>query len=259
MEGKAVAAKKGPEKLSLIVAIGASAGGLDPLHRFLSMLPQDFGFALVFIQHLSSHYKSLAGDLLQSRRPDMEIVEIADGQEISPGRLYLCPPGQDVKLKDGIFHFSPPPMGHVHLPIDEFFISLAEDAGYRATAVVFSGSGTDGARGIHSIRINGGNVFVQVPATAEFPGMPLAAINTGQVDAVLPPEEIAREILKVLAAGMIQRGAENLIPAQELESFFRLIQDKAGYRLDHYKKSVVSRRIRRRMYLHGIPSFDAAT
>ncbi len=257
MEGETVAEKKRPEKLSLIVAIGASAGGLDPLRRFLSMLPPDFGFALVFIQHLSSKYKNLAGSLLQSRRPDMEIVEIADGQEIAPGRLYLCPPGQDVKMKDGIFHFTPLPAGHTHLPIDEFFSSLAEDAGYRATAVIFSGSGTDGARGIHSIRINGGNVFVQDPATAEFPGMPLAAINTGQVDAVLPPEEIAREILKVLAAGMIQRGAENLIPAQELESFFRLIQDKAGYRLDHYKKSVVSRRIRRRMYLHGIPSFDA--
>ena len=125
-----------------IVAIGASAGGLDPVRRFLSVLPPDFGFALVFIQHLSSKYKSILNYLLQSRRPDLAIAEISDGEEAVSGRLYLCPPGQDVTIDNGVFHIFPSPAGQIHLPIDEFFFSLAKDAGARATAVILSGAGT---------------------------------------------------------------------------------------------------------------------
>ena len=146
---------------------------------------------------------------------------------------------------------------HMHLPIDEFFISLAEDAAERAIAVIFSGAGTDGARGVHAIRTAGGTVFVQDPATAEFSAMPLAALGTGQVDAVLTPEEIAREILKFHTSGMVAPSPDGLITPEHLEPFYRLIHEKTGYRFNHYKKSVVSRRIKRRMYLHGLSSVSA--
>ena len=89
----------------------------------------------------------------------------------------------------------------MHLPIDEFLVSLAEDAAERAIAVIFSGAGTDGARGVQAVRTAGGTVFVQDPETAEFSGMPLAAINTGQVDGVLPPADIAREISEIRRLG----------------------------------------------------------
>ena len=241
-----------PERPFPIVGIGASAGGLNSLVRFLSALPDEFGFALVFMQHLSPSHKSLLPDLLSSRKSALIIEEVSDGLEILPGRLYLCPPAQEVRIEKGIFRVTPQSHKHVHLPIDEFFISLAEYAAERAIAVIFSGAGTDGARGVHAVRTAGGTVFVQDPATAEFSAMPLAALGTGQVDAVLTPEEIAREILKFHTSGMVAASSDSLVTHEHLEPFYRLIHEKTGYRFNHYKKSVISRRIKRRMYLHGL-------
>ena len=235
-----------------IVGIGASAGGLNSLRCFLATLPKDFGFAVVFLQHLSTKHKSLLPELLHNRRPDIEINEIKEGMEVLSGKIYLCPPGMEVRLQKETFHVTLPSADHFHLPIDEFFVSLAEEAGERVIGVIFSGAGTDGARGIHAIRTNGGTVFVQEPATAEFPGMPLAAISTGQADGILPPEEIAREIIKL--PGAAPPSPDTVITPEDFEAFFRLINAKTGYRFGHYKKSVVGRRIRRRMFLRGISS-----
>ncbi len=245
-----------PDKAFPIVAIGASAGGLNALMRFLSALPDEFGFALVFMQHLSPAHKSLLPELLSARKSTLIIEEVSDGLEILPGRLYLCPPAQEVRVEKGIFRLTSYSHKHVHLPIDEFFISLAEDAVERAIAVIFSGAGTDGARGVHAIRTAGGTVFVQDPATAEFSAMPLAALGTGQVDAVLTPEEIAREILKFHTSGVVVPPSDSLVTHEQLEPFYRLIHEKTGYRFNHYKKSVISRRIKRRMYLHGLSSVE---
>ena len=243
---------KNSSSLLPIVAIGASAGGLYSLKCFLSALPKEFGFAIIFMQHLSPKHKSLLPELLRSGRPDIEINEISDGLEVLPGRLYLCPPGKEIRIQKGIFQLAPPSEDHVHLPIDEFFASLAEEAGERAIAVIFSGAGTDGARGMQAIRSAGGTVFVQDPATAEFPAMPLAAIGTGQADGVFPPEDIAREILKIRS--VVPEGSDNVITPSQFETFYQLIREKTGYSFNHYKKQVVGRRIKRRMYLRGISS-----
>ena len=246
-----------PDNTFPIVGIGASAGGLNSLVGFLSALPDEFGFALVFMQHLSPSHKSLLPDLLSSRKAALIIEEVSEGLEILPGKLYLCPPAQEVRIENGAFRVTPQSRKHIHLPIDELFISLAEYAVERAIAVIFSGAGTDGARGVHAIRTAGGTVFVQDPATAEFSAMPLAALGTGQVDAVLTPEDIAREILKFHTSGMVAPSSDGLITHEHLEPFFRLIHEKTGYRFNHYKKSVISRRIKRRMYLHGLSSVSA--
>jgi two-component system CheB/CheR fusion protein len=246
-----------PESTFPIVGIGASAGGLNSLVSFLSALPDEFGFALVFMQHLSPSHKSLLPDLLSSRNAALTIEEVSDGLEILPGKLYLCPPAQEVRIENDAFRVTPQSRKHIHLPIDEFFISLAEYAVERAIAVIFSGAGTDGARGVHAVRTAGGTVFVQDPATAEFSAMPLAALGTGQVDAVLTPEDIAREILKFHTSGMVAPSSDGLIAHEHLEPFFRLIHEKTGYRFNHYKKNVISRRIKRRMYLHGLSSVSA--
>ncbi|HSB35079.1 MAG TPA: PAS domain S-box protein [Nitrospirota bacterium] len=237
-----------------IVGIGASAGGLKALEAFLLSLPKVFPFAIVFIQHLSSRHKSLLPDLLAGKRPDLEIVEIKNGEPILPGRIFLCPPGSEVRVRERLFQVAPLPEGHTHYPIDEFLESMAEEAKERATAVILSGAGTDGARGIQAVRSAGGCVFVQEPETAEFPGMPLAAIDTGEVDGVFDPAGIADEILKLQKTDETAASHDAPLTPEEFETFYRLIQEKTGHRFVHYKKSVVSRRIRRRMYLVGITS-----
>ena len=232
-----------------IVGIGASAGGLDVLQRFLATLPTDFGFALVFIQHLPAKHKSLLSELLAAKLPSLVIQVISDGLKVEPGRLYLAPPGKEVRLRNKFFQTIAHPEGLIHFPIDEFLSSLAEDAAEYAIAVIFSGAGTDGARGCQSIRSVGGTVFVQDPETAEFSSMPIAAIESGQADAVLSPEGIAAELLKLQDVAVSR---EHPITLEEFDSFFRILQEKTGSRFNHYKKSVLTRRIRRRMYLSDL-------
>ncbi len=248
-------AKKGSAKAAFhIVALGASAGGLHALQCFLSALPRKFNFALVFMQHLSAGHKSLLPELLRSHNPHLEIVEIADRLKVASGKLFLCPPAKKTAVQNGIFSITRLPKEKINLPIDELFTSLAEDVEERAIGVLLSGAGTDGARGIQAIRALGGMVFVQDPSTAEFAGMPQAAINTGQADNVLPPVDIAREILKICGTDPEIAGKENVIKPDEFEIFYQLLQQKTKGRFNHYKKNVVGRRINRRMQLQGISS-----
>ena len=245
-----------PEKNFTIVAIGASAGGLSALERFLSVLPGEIGFAIIFMQHLSARHKSLLPELLRSRTAGLRVEELGDGMEILPGTLYVCPPQQEVKILDGVAAITSRSRPHVHLPIDEFFFSLSATVPERTVAVILSGAGTDGARGVRAVRKAGGTVFAQDPSTAEYPDMPLAAFNTGQMDGVLPPEEIAREILKLQGSGMGAVPAGEFMAAAHYDTLFHLVSEQTGYRFNYYKKSVISRRVRRRMYLHGIPSIE---
>jgi two-component system, chemotaxis family, CheB/CheR fusion protein len=256
MEPDTKAETDNPTKSFPVVGIGASAGGFHALERFLSVLPEEFGFAIVFLQHLSSSHESHLLELIRAHKPDLDSEEASDGREMLPGKLYLCPPASNLSMEQGMFRVTRRSDVRERLPIDEFLSSLARDASQRAIAVIFSGAGTDGAIGLEAVRAAGGAVFVQDPATAEFPDMPLAAIDTGQMDGVLPPEDIAREILKFYRSGMVAISPDTFVGPQQFEPFFRVILDKTGYRFNHYKKSVVSRRIRRRMYLHGVSSIN---
>ena len=254
MKSKGTPSLVKPDKAFPIVGVGASAGGLEALESFLTALPKKFGVAIVFIQHLSPKHKNLLPELLRSRTTDLRIEEIEDELEVLPGRLYLCPPAKEIRVQKGIFRIASHVHRHVHLPIDEFFVSLAEDVAERAIAVILSGAGTDGARGVQAVRSAGGTVFVQDPATAEFPSMPLAAISTGQVDGVLSPPDIAREVLKFHGSGTVTGPAEAFVSPAQLDPFYHLIYEKTGYRFNHYKQSVVARRIKRRMSLEGVSS-----
>src|SRR6202142_1961017 len=158
-----------------IVGIGASAGGLHSLECFLEALPKNFEFAVVFIQHLSPAHKSLMPEILRSKWRDFEFIEIEDGLQLLPGKLYLCPPAIEVRLHEGAFRVIARPDDHIHFPIDEFLVSLAEDVAERAVAVIFSGAGTDGVRGIQAVKAELVTVFVQNRATAQFILLPQAA------------------------------------------------------------------------------------
>jgi PAS domain S-box-containing protein len=241
-----------------VVAVGASAGGLDAFKRFLAELPGRFGFAVVFLQHLSPRHKSLLPELCRSQRTDLEIVEISDHLDVCPCRIHVAPPGRLLHVQDGVFRLIPVPEGEkAHLLIDGFLSNLAGEMGDQAVAVILSGAGTDGARGIKAVKEAGGVVFAQDPGTAGHPSMPLAAIDTGHVDAILSPERIVQELMTLRFSCDVATCDMETSDKAWVRDFYHLIREKTGYRFDHYKQMVAARRIKRRMSLRGVPTSKA--
>jgi len=153
-----------------IVGVGASAGGLESLERFFTHLPTDTGMAFVVLQHLSPDFKSLMDELL-ARRTSLPIRQAEDDMPVAPDTIYLLPPMKEMIVRDRRLLLSARDPRHgLALPIDHFFRSLAQDVGDRAIAVVLSGSGSDGSRGIQEVSRAGGIVLCESPDTAKFNG-----------------------------------------------------------------------------------------
>jgi len=183
-----------------IVGIGASAGGLEALERLFSKMPPDTGMAFVVVQHLSPDFKSLMNELL-ARWTSMPIHAAEEGMPVAANAIYLMPPKKEMIISDGkLLLTDKGPPDELTLPIDQFFRSLAREAGRRAIAVVLSGTGSDGSRGIRDVHVAGGFVVVQSEETAKFDGMPRSAMETGLADASLAPEEIPAANEEMLAS-----------------------------------------------------------
>ena len=232
-----------------IVGIGASAGGLEPLERLFSRLSPDTGMAFVVVQHLSPDFKSLMSELL-SRRTSMPVRLAEHEMPVEPNCVYLIPPTKEMTIKQRrlLLHDKDPKHG-LALPIDLFLRSLAHDLGERSVAVILSGSGSDGSRGIQDIRRAGGTVFCESPETAQFNGMPVSAMNTGVVDQVLPAEEIASAIA-ALGRPTVRDEAPPETADLGSDAILRLLRDEYGIDFSHYKASTVTRRIERRLALN---------
>ncbi|MEQ8838552.1 MAG: chemotaxis protein CheB, partial [Lacipirellulaceae bacterium] len=173
-----------------IVGIGASAGGLEAIERFFDNTPPDTGMAFIIVQHLSPDFKSLMDELL-ARHTEMPIHKVENGMAIVPNGIYLIPPKKNMVLSDGkLLLTDQDASGGLNLPIDILFRSMARDAGKRCIAVVLSGTGSDGSRGLDDIHHAGGLVVVQDADSAAFDGMPRNAIATGLVDVVARAERI---------------------------------------------------------------------
>ena len=185
-----------------VVGIGASAGGLESLERFFSHVPADTGMAFVVLQHLSPDFKSLMDELL-ARRTQMPVRQAEDDMPLEPNVVYLLPPMKEMIIRDRRLLLSDRDPRHgLTLPIDMFFRSLAKDVGERAIAVVLSGSGSDGSRGIVEVSKAGGVVFCESVETPSSTGCRGSASRTGVVDRVLPPEEIAAAIAALARGGL---------------------------------------------------------
>src|SRR3954464_11259935 len=185
-----------PQRPMYVVGIGASAGGLDALERFFDQVPRSTGMAFVVIQHLSPDFKSLMDELL-ARHTDMPIHLVEDGMPVEANRVYLIPPKKEMIISGGRLLLSERDRQHeLTLPIDVFFRSLAQDCGPRAIAVVLSGGGSDGSRGIRDVHEAGGLVVVQDAESAQFDGMPRTARDAGVADCVLPPQDMPRVLVE---------------------------------------------------------------
>ncbi len=234
-----------------VVGIGASAGGLEALERLFGALTADSGAAFVVIQHLSPDHKSMMDDLL-SRYTDMPVQVAVHGMPLAPNQVFLIPPAKSMRVAGDRLLLSPKPEHGLALPIDIFFHSMAEQCADRATAVVLSGTGSDGSRGVLAVNAAGGFVFVQEPSSAKFDGMPRSALGTGLADVVAPAEALAQQLLAHLRAPKVAglRGSAGTQPAavtQPLDNVLELLLSASGIDFRDYKPTTVLRRIERRM------------
>ncbi|HEX9063151.1 MAG TPA: chemotaxis protein CheB, partial [Clostridia bacterium] len=173
-----------------IVGIGASAGGLEAITQLLKSLPADLGMGFVVVQHLDPTHESVLADLL-SKATTMPVLIANENLQISPNHVYVIPYNKDISILNGILKLSGRrENGKIHMPIDLFFTSLAQEQKENAIGVVLSGTATDGTIGCKAIKENGGITFAQ-DSSAKYQDMPQAAAAGGYIDFVLSPDAIA--------------------------------------------------------------------
>ncbi len=245
-----------------VVAIGASAGGLEAYIELLAGLPADTGMAYVFIPHLAPEHKSHLVEILQ-RHTSMPVVEIAEDAECRPNYIYVLPPNTRATIHGGRLRLEPRPEGdRIPKPIDYFFRSLAGDQKNRAIGVILSGSDGDGALGLRAIKGEGGIAIVQSPDTARFPDMPRSGIAADHVDLVLPPAQMGKELVRLArqfgTPGL--RPLEDGKPLPDEEQYFAkiidLLRGVSGLDFRHYKEATIRRRMARRLMLRRIDSLQ---
>lgn len=232
-----------------IVGVGASAGGLAATAELLLHLGPRPGVALVIVHHLAPTHESSLVDIF-SRATPLPICTASEGTPVEPNHVYVVPPNAGLLLADGLLRLTPRiETGGLHLPIDRFFESLAADRASRAVGVLLTGTGSDGSQGIKAIKAEGGVTFAQ-DASAEHRGMPDSAIATGCVDFVLPPERIARELVRISERAPLTPSADD---GPELQRILSALRKATGVDFASYKRSTVRRRVQRRVLVHGLP------
>ena len=205
--GKEPSPKKNRASFPL-VGVGASAGGLDAFKQLLRHLEIDTGMAFVLIQHLAPEHQSLLAELLGRITP-MPVCEVTNGIEIAPNRVYTIPPNTSMKLVGRVLHLSPRERTRRgFMPVDRFFESMAAECGRMGIGVVLSGTDGDGAVGLAAIKAAGGITFAQDLLSAQFGGMPEHAAQTGRVDFILPPQEIAAQLNEIGRQWQLEPGSK---------------------------------------------------
>jgi two-component system CheB/CheR fusion protein len=239
-----------------VVALGASAGGLDAFRKLFDALPADVGMAFILIQHLDPTHASMMVDLLAGHTTK-KVQQAADGMPLERGHVYIIPPATYLSIKAGALQLSEPTERHgARLPFDFFLRSLAAEYGERAICVILSGTGADGSVGLKAVKERGGLVIVQSPDEAAYDGMPRSAIMTGLVDFVLPVAKIP----EILIAHAAQKQVLTLRPGSGpegdapfwLREVIDLLRTRTAHDFTFYKPGTLRRRIERRMAMVGI-------
>jgi two-component system, chemotaxis family, CheB/CheR fusion protein len=254
--------KKKPKEVKSfpVVGIGASAGGLETLNVFFSIMPPDSNMAFVVIQHLSPKHKSIMASIVD-QHTRMIVEEIKDGTELKPNQVYLNPPGKNVAIFNRRLHLLEPlKTSAINLPVDFFFRSLSQDRGEKAIGIILSGTASDGTLGIKEIKGGGGMVIVQQPDTAKYDGMPKNAIETGLVDFILPVEKMPETLIHYVKHPFLESLDKIKLAKQpvknQIQKIFALIRNGTGHDFSHYKSSTIARRVERRMAVHRITSLS---
>jgi len=188
-----------------VVALASSAGGIAAISHILESLPAGFPAAIVVVQHLDPRHRSLMAEILRRRTP-LEVVQAAEGDRIRPGTVHVAPPDRHLLVnRDGSLSLSHSELVHFVRPsADLLFESVAASYEERAIAVVLTGTGSDGSLGIGAIKKMGGTVIAQDQESAEFFGMPAAAIKSGHADFILRLDEIPLALTTLVTEGVVR-------------------------------------------------------
>jgi two-component system, chemotaxis family, CheB/CheR fusion protein len=254
----------GSNDLFPVVGIGASAGGLEAFTELLNHLPANTGIAFVIIQHMPPQPESMLSAIL-SRLTQMPVQEAQDGMAIAPNQVYVIPPNVSMTIAQGVLKLTPRPKKNgLFMSVDAFLLSLAEERGNKGIAVILSGADSDGARGLEAIKAAGGITFAQCQESAQVDSMPNTAIATGQVDFILPPDQIAQKLAEISHHPYIASlptapsGPTPVPPISQdaLTEIFNLLRKATGVDFTHYKQTTLNRRIQRRMVLYQLERLE---
>lgn len=246
-----------------VIAIGASAGGLEACRTLMKDLGSEHPAAFVLVLHLDPSHDSMMVDLL-ANGTTLNIVQATDGMMLKAGHLHVIPPGLFLSVAQNKLHLTVPDNGRaVRLPFDVLLRTLAKDAGPLSGCIVLSGTGTDGSKGIADIHAARGLIIAQDPDEAAYPGMPQSAIETGLVARTLKICQMAKAIDKFLHDGSYQtlsyptshqpsRLPDKIPDHSQLEELLTFLGGYASQDISLYKHGTLQRRIARRMGLIGL-------
>jgi two-component system CheB/CheR fusion protein len=237
----------------MVVGIGASAGGLKALQRFVEAVAADSGMAFVVILHLDPERESRMGELLQDRA-GIPVTQVTGPTPVEANHIYIIPPGNDLAMRNRTLELRERGERSEHAPVDLFFRTLSEAYGHDAAGVILSGTGADGTAGIRYIRQAGGITVAQSPDEAEYDGMPSSAIATGLIDLVLPSAQIATELLRLRRLPAHAEDGATARPDADagLAPVFAALRSRTGHDFSLYKRSTVLRRLDRRLRFNGV-------
>jgi two-component system CheB/CheR fusion protein len=239
-----------------VVGIGASAGGLKALQRFIEAVPAESGMAYVVIMHLDPGRASRIAEILQDRT-SLPVRQVTHATRVRADHVYVIPPGHDLEMADATLRVVARSGHPQHSPVDLFFRTLAEACGVNAVGVVLSGTGADGSSGLRYVKEHGGITVAQLPAEADYEAMPAAAIATGQVDLVLPAAGIPGELLRLRQLPSPLRA--DTPPADteaQLARVFSTLRGRTGHDFSLYRRTTVLRRLERRLRFNGVATLE---
>jgi two-component system CheB/CheR fusion protein len=250
-----------------IVAIGASAGGLEAYTELFHALPVDTGMAFVVVQHLDPNHQSMLTEIL-GKVTKLPVNEVKSRDKIRANCVYVIPPNAFMALSGNVFELTPRSKGPgQHLAVNFFMRSLADGRGSKAIGVILSGTGADGTLGLENIKAEGGITFAQDPATAKYDGMPRSAIDSGCVDLILSPKEIAQELQRIqrhpfVRQGQPDKGIElgetDSYPADDKDftAILNHLRRASGTDFSQYRFNTIHRRSLRRMAILKLESLS---
>ncbi len=242
-----------------VIGIGASAGGLEAIRSFFEEINAFPNASFVIIQHLSPDFKSLMGELLKDHTP-LTITTAYDHEKVQANTIYLIPQGKVMEIHAGeLWVHDKDPNIAIHYPIDTFFHSLAQSYQDKAIGIILSGTGSDGTRGLKSIKEEGGIVMVQDPESSQFDGMPNSAISTGLVDILGTPEELASQTVQIVRQEPSSGNhtyLERPITTRGLNNILHTILIKTGLDFQYYKKSTLARRLTKRIRVNNLNTIE---